>query len=90
MPKVEPLYLTEAEIAARVGVAPADWQHIASTLEKSGLPRASQLFGGKRYWPAVRDFLDRWEGRRAVSAPSNPARDGVETWENLDKPRRRA
>lgn len=56
------LYRTEEEIAGLVGVSPRKWRDIARALEADGLPKRNPLFEGKRYWPAVRAFLDACEG----------------------------
>lgn len=58
----DPLYLPEAEIARRIGVTLDQWRAKALVLERSGLPRPDPMFDGKRYWPAVRAFLDRRHG----------------------------
>jgi len=55
------LYVTDAEIAARLGVECRFWQEIVRQLEMKGLPTANPLFGGRRYWPAVQTFFDRYE-----------------------------
>jgi len=72
----EPLYLTEGEIAARLGVSAAEWRAIAEALEKAGLPRRDPVFSGRRYWPSVKAFLDRRNGLLHGSTPI--ARDGEE------------
>lgn len=59
---VERLYLTDAEIADRLMSGDdrvARWKGAAVMLERDGLPRPDPVFGGRRYWPAVRDYLDR-------------------------------
>lgn len=57
-----PLFLTDPEIAKLLGMAPAQWQATAIVLERSGLPRKDPQFGDRRYWPAVRAYLDRRAG----------------------------
>jgi hypothetical protein len=74
------LFLTEGEIALKVGVGALDWQAAAYVLEKSGLPRPDPLFGQRRYWPAVRAFLDRRAGMAQSLAPLT--RDGEEKWDD--------
>lgn|GEM_PF-2619470 len=74
------LFPTEGEIALRVGVSALDWQAAASVLENSGLPRPDPLFGQRRYWPAVRSFLDRRAGMAQSLAPLT--RDGEEHWDD--------
>lgn len=72
------LYLSDDEIAARLGIAAKLWRANAAVLAGSGLPAPDPLFGGRRYWPAVRAFLDR---RAGLAAPSPRQKvDGQEHW----------
>lgn len=74
-----PLYLSEAAIAARV-LGPkckTQWAALAAVWEKEGLPRIEPLTGC-RYWPAVREFLDRRHGLGQRFLPT--AADGMENW----------
>lgn len=71
------LYLSEAEIAARVGVGLARWKSLAPTLERDGLPKKNVLIG-KRYWPKVRQFLDTMEGMTQAGSPTSQQRK--ENW----------
>lgn len=77
----EPLFLTDAEIAARVPMAAPEWVAAAAALERDGLPRRDPLFGDRRCWPAVRDFLLARAGGQSRLAPraASPA-----TTEDLD------
>jgi hypothetical protein len=75
---IDGLFLTEGEIAARLGLPLADWQAAASTLEKAGLPKADTLFNRRRYWPAVKVFLDRRAGLFQDASPL--VMDGEENW----------
>jgi hypothetical protein len=59
------LFLTEADIARRLGQMPRDWDAKAMVLERHGLPRIDPLMGG-RYWPAVKAFFDRRYGISSV------------------------
>lgn len=84
-----PLYLAEGEIAREVGVSCEHWRAAAAVLEKSGLPEPDPLFEGRRYWPAVKAFLDRRHGLGQSSFPSAP--DGEENWDECDRePKHRA
>jgi hypothetical protein len=80
------VFLTETEIAERVGLPALVWQAAATILEKSGLPRRHPLFGQRRYWPAVRAFLDRRAGLKQSSTPLT--RDGEENWNDDDQRRK--
>jgi hypothetical protein len=75
--EVSGLFLTEAEIARRLGLTRREWAAKAEVLERHGLPRIDPLIGG-RYWPAIVAFFDRRYGVSNVEA-SQP--DGGE---NLD------
>lgn len=79
MAKPEPLYVTDAEIAARIGISLDDWKDVAAALEKAGLPAPEPLFRGRRYWPACKAFLDRRYGLGGTSVP--PTLDGAEHWD---------
>ena len=57
------LYLTDAELIRRLGVPDKTLRPILPTLEnKFGFPKKQPLFGGRRYWPAVKTWLDRNNG----------------------------
>jgi hypothetical protein len=78
----EPLYLDDAEIADRIGVGKDKWREIAPVLERAGLPRRDPLFCRRRYWPAVKAFLDRRSGLGTPSgAKSGFAPDGEERFD---------
>jgi hypothetical protein len=72
------LYLTEDAIADRVGVTAEKWHENARVLERAGLPKPDPLFDGRRYWPAVKAFLDRRNGIGGASSALAP--DGEENW----------
>lgn len=59
------LYVTDAELIRRLGVP----ENIAyATLREldrdpgNGFPQKQKIWGGRRYWPAVRAYLDRTSG----------------------------
>lgn len=72
------LFLSEAEIARRLGQTLRDWESVAIVLEREGLPRKDPTFG-MRYWPAVRAFLDRRSGLKTAIMGAL-AVDGEEMW----------
>jgi hypothetical protein len=74
------LFLTEGEIAERLGLSALEWQAAVLTLEKSGLPTPDPAFGRRRYWPAIRAYLDRRAG--LLQTPSPLTRDGEENWDD--------
>lgn len=72
------LYVSDREIARRLGIGERRWRANARVLEQRGLPRPDPLFADKRYWPAVRAFLDRRSGLTAPLAAA--VIDGEENW----------
>lgn len=73
--------MTDTHIAELVGMPPADWQVAAIVLERDGLVRPDPLFANKRYWPAVKAFLDRRYNLNNYSGGGNVAAvDGEEQW----------
>lgn len=68
------LYLTDAELIRRLGVPEKVARVTIAGLDKnprqSGFPQKSKLFGGRRYWPAVKSWLDRHHGLK-ISDPND-------------------
>ena len=63
------LYLSDAELIRRLGVPDKILRPILPNLEnKHGFPKKQALFGGRRYWPAVKAWLDKHNGL-IVDAP---------------------
>jgi predicted transcriptional regulator len=57
------LYITDAELIRRLGVPEKTARVVIRELEaKNGFPRKQELWGGRRYWPAVKAYLDRMNG----------------------------
>ena len=57
------LYLTDAELIRRLGVPEKVLRPMLPLLEKDyNFPKKSALFGGRRYWPAVKAWLDKYNG----------------------------
>ena len=57
------LYLSDAELIRRLGVPEKHMRKILPGLEKElGFPRKQPLLGGRRYWPAVKMWLDKRNG----------------------------
>lgn len=84
-----PLYMADEAIAARVigRDRVREWPGIVCALEKHGFPQTNPLFGG-RYWPAVRVWLDHFNG--ISDSQAAPIADGVEDMGQWKKVRRRA
>lgn len=74
------LFISDAELCRRLGVSPKTAGKAIAALEQhQNFPPRDNLFAGKRYWPAVKAFLDQ-RGRLSI-APDN------KTWtENFDEP----
>jgi hypothetical protein len=66
------LFLTDAELIRRLGVPEKHMRKILPALETNyGFPRKQRLFGDRRYWPAVKAWLDK---RNGLPDPLKPAR----------------
>lgn len=78
-----PLYPSEERIAYEIYGDDAasmltSWQATARILERNGLPKKNPLFGNRRYWPAVKNWLEWYNG--VSSDPGCLAPDGEENW----------
>jgi hypothetical protein len=60
----EALYITDAELIRRLGVPEKRAREVLRELDAKhpGFPRRQKLWGDRRYWPAVRAYLDRVNG----------------------------
>lgn len=68
------LYLTDAELIRKIGVPEKTMRTMLPGLEQHyGFPPKSPIFKGRRYWPAVRTWLDRHNG---LTVPPSTARKG--------------
>ena len=68
----ETLYVTDAELIRRMGVPEKIARAALHALDKdrgSGFPQKKKLWGDRRYWPAVKAYLDRTNGLR-MEVPS--------------------
>lgn len=65
---IEPTpYVTDAELIRRLGVPEKIARDAIKTLDlndgrQSGFPQKSKFWGNRRYWPAVKLWLDRHNG----------------------------
>ena len=67
------LYVTDAEIIRRMGVPEKIGYANLRALDadrRSGFPQKSKFWGDRRYWPAVKTYLDRQAGHNV--APPQP------------------
>lgn len=76
------LFVTDAEMAQRLGIQTKDLEVILPALTKAGLPAPDPAVKNRRYWPAVRAFLDKRYGMASSSGAGIPALDGEERWTN--------
>lgn len=59
------LFVTDTELARRLGLPRNIVRDAVTTLDanpQSGFPKKLPFWGNRRYWPAVRDYFDRWNG----------------------------
>jgi hypothetical protein len=57
------LFVTDAELIRRIGVPDkAAREAIRMLEEKSGFPKKQKLWGDRRYWPAVKVYMDKQYG----------------------------
>ncbi len=80
MAKSDKLYVTEAECAERFGISTDEFKNIVPELTRQGFPLKDPLFNNRRYWPAVKAFLDKRNGLASafVGTPGPP--DQKEPW----------
>jgi hypothetical protein len=78
--KNDTLFLTESEIAKRIGLNADQFKNALPALQRIGFPQPDPLFADRRYWPAIQAFLDRRAGLASGSGSAIPARDEVEPW----------
>lgn len=74
------LFVTEDQIAKRIGLTADQLKTALPALAKSGFPMPDPLFENRRYWPACQAFLDRRYGLASSSLQANPGLDGEERW----------
>lgn len=74
------LFVTEAQIAERIGLTTEQFKGALPALAKAGFPVPDPLFENRRYWPACQAFLDRRYGLASQSPEANPGLDGDERW----------
>jgi hypothetical protein len=87
-PAGTPLYVTDSALGALVmGERAREWPAAALVLERHGLPRNCPLMGG-RYWPAVKAFLDRYNGLEQTAEVTDLSQQ--ENWNAPSKRRARS
>ena len=60
----ETLFVTDEELFRRLGVSEKVGRAVLMRYdaERTGFPPKIKLWGDRRYWPAVKDFLDQANG----------------------------
>jgi hypothetical protein len=73
--------VNDKEIADLVlGSRAERWPQVVRELERSGLPKRSELFGGLRYLPKALQFFDLREGVTRTILYADEEQDGPENW----------
>lgn len=81
MSKNTGLFVSEAQCAERMGLTTEQLKQALLAVSKAGFPPPDPSFANRRYWPAVKAWLDRRYGLyhgNATIAP--PGLDGTENW----------
>ena len=74
------LWITDAELIRRIGVPEKTAREMLRELDRkaSGFPRKQKLWGGRRYWPAVKAYFDALYGVK-VADQQPPRRERYAT-----------
>lgn len=65
------LFVTDAELIRRLGVPVKLGRAVLAGLDREkhrGFPQKQKVWGDRRYWPAVKAFLDRTGGLTMVAS----------------------
>lgn len=60
--QTDPLYINDAELIRRMGIPEKKARHLLRYFDNNPkllFPQKDKLFDDRRYWPAVRAFLDK-------------------------------
>mgnify|MGYP001570919320 CR=1 FL=1 len=71
-PAPQTLWVTDAELIRRMGVPEKIARAALAELDKHrdrGFPQKQALWGDRRYWPAVRAWLDATNGLKMSATP---------------------
>lgn len=80
MASKDALFVTDGQLADRMGLSLDQIKAKLPVLAKSGFPSPDPMFENRRYWPACKAFLDRRYGLSSSSGQGAPALDGEEKW----------
>jgi hypothetical protein len=76
------LFMTDAEVAKMLGLGTDEFKATAIVLQREGFPMPDPLFKRRRYWPAVKAFLDqRYNLGSQIGAGAHARLDGKENWD---------
>lgn len=73
----DPLYINDAELIRRMGIPEKKARHLLRYFDNNPkllFPQKDKLFDGRRYWPAVRAFLDK---RNKLTMDASPKQRGT-------------
>ncbi|MBY5879832.1 winged helix-turn-helix domain-containing protein [Rhizobium sp. BT-226] len=73
-------FVTEGELAERIGLTLDQFKIALPGATKAGFPVPDELFANRRYWPACVAWLDRRYGLRPDGAGGPYVPDGEEHW----------
>jgi hypothetical protein len=67
----ETLWVTDAELIRRMGCPEKIARQALRELDnrKTGFPPKQAFWGGRRYWPAVKAYLDKRYGHNVAASP---------------------
>ncbi|EJB07521.1 hypothetical protein Rleg9DRAFT_6535 [Rhizobium leguminosarum bv. trifolii WSM597] len=82
MAKSDTLFVTDGELASRLGLTLEQLKVALPAAEKSGFPIKDPSFADRRYWPACVAWLDRRYGLRGQGAGGPYVPDGKENWKD--------
>jgi len=74
----ESLWVTDAEMIRRMGVPEKIARAAIHALDRdrgSSFPQKKALWGNRRYWPAVKAYLDRTNGLKVDASPRRSSHD---------------
>jgi hypothetical protein len=80
MAKSDKLFVTDAECAERIGLTTDQFTIVLPAATQAGFPSKDPLFADRRYWPAVRAWLDRRYGLYGIDLHGSYPPDGIEPW----------
>lgn len=71
------LFLTDAEVGAKLNIPTVEIKAAMIVFERRGFPPKDPEFGDRRYWPAIKEWLDRRYRVGPFSTLGNNAQIGV-------------